>query len=1026
MKHQLWKRVAAMLPTLLFSFCTMAQSHSVSGVITDESQLPIPGANVVIKGTTVGTITAGDGSFKMQAADGDVLVFSYIGYTSEEITVSGSGPYNVNLLPDMVGLGEVVVVGYGTQRKEAVTGSVASMKGDVVREMPAANITQSLQGRVAGVEMQQTSSKPGAEMQIRIRGTRSLNASNDPLVVLDGIPFAGSLGDINPNSIKSIDILKDASATAIYGSRGANGVILVTTNKGAMNQEATVTYSGYVGTKTVFSKYPMMNGEQLKKMREVANYTQKEGSLMEQSDDANTDWQDELYENGFVTNHDLAILGGTKSASYSFGGAYYKEESVLPGQNYSRLSARAAIDQKIGKYLRFGFTSSNNYSISNGGSFGLYNTLTYSPLISPTDKDGNLRRTLTTPEDEYWMYTRETVEDAVDNELWVNKNTNYGTYNSFYGELSIPYIEGLKYRVNTGLNFKYSEGGNYTAQGLFSTNAAAPSSASLSKSTTTNWAVENLLTYDRTFGKHTLNLVGLFSAEKSVYHSSYISAKNIPADYMQFYNIAQAPVEDLNFNPSAQGYQDSGLRSMMARAMYSYDDRYMLTLAVRKDESSRLSKDNNAHTYPAISAGWNVAKESFLSSYEWLNSLKLRVGYGETSNQAVAPYKTLGLLSQRATNLGDAQVYAYYVSELPNPELGWEYSKTMNYGIDFGFLNNRLTGSFEYYVQKTNDVLLAVSLPATTGVSSIMSNIGKTENKGFEFNLNGVIVDNWNDLTWEAGFNMYSNKNELVALASKEVKEDKANWWFVGHPINVIYDYEMVGLWQAEDAEIMAIEEPQAEPGDIRVKYTGEFDENGLPTRKINEDDRQIIEVDPKFQGGFNTRLSWKGFDLNIIGAYKVGGKLICSLYAANGYLNMLTGRRNNVDVDYWTPENTGAKYPRPGGLKSGDNPKYGNSLGYFDASYCKIRTITLGYNFKQENWDWMNTIGVKDIRLYGTIQNPFVIASKFHKETGLDPETNSYGNENMASGSYQSRLLTIGTSTPQTRTFMVGLNITF
>ena len=1024
MKQQLWRKVATLLPALLFSFCTMAQTHDVKGVVTDEDQLPMPGVNVVIKGTTAGTITGGDGAYSIQAADGDVLVFTYIGYTTEEVTVSGNS-INVNMSPDLIGLSEIVVVGYGTQRKEAVTGSVASMKGDVVREMPAANISQALQGRVAGVEMQQTSSKPGATMQIRIRGTRSLNASNDPLIVLDGIPFAGSLSDINPNSIKSIDILKDASATAIYGSRGANGVILVTSTKGNLNQEATATYSGYVGAKTVFSKYPMMNGEQLKKLREVADYSSKDGSLMEQEDNANTDWQDEIYAPGLVTNHDLAIVGGTKSATYSFGGGYYKEESVLPGQNYSRLSARAAIDQKVGKFLRFGFTSSNNYSITNGSNLGIYSVLTASPLVSPTDKDGNQRRVMQLPEDKYWITTRETIEEIVDNEKWVNKNTDYGTYNSFYGEISAPFIEGLKYRVNVGLNFKYSESGNFQAKGVFSDNADAPSTASQSKSTTYNWAVEHLLTFDRTFGAHTINAVGLFSAEKSIYYSSNISAKNLPSDYMLYYNIAQAPVEDLNFNPSWQGYSDSGLRSMMGRVMYSYDDRYMLTVAVRKDESSRLAKDNNAHTYPAVSVGWNVAKEDFMDGINYLNSLKLRVGYGETSNQSVEPYKTLGLLSQRATNLGEIQTNGYYVSELPNPNLGWEYSKTMNYGVDFGFLNGRLTGSFEYYVQKTHDVLLRVNLPATTGVNNIMSNIGKTENKGFELNLNGIILDNYNGLTWEAGFNTYRNKNKLVALASGAEK-DEANWWFVGYPIDVIYDYEKVGLWQEADADIMAIEEPQAEPGDIRVKYTGDFDGNGLPVRQINDEDRQIMEMDPKFQGGFNTRLSYKGFDLNVIGAYKVGGKLICTLYGANGYLNMLSGRRNNIDVDYWTPENTGAKYPKPGGLTSSNNPKYGNSLGYFSATYCKIRTITLGYNMESANWNWMETAGIQRIRIYGTIQNPFVIASKFHKETGLDPETNSYGNENMSAGSYQRRLLTIGYNTPQTRSFLFGLNVTF
>ena len=1016
MKHQLWRKAAIMLPTLLISFCTMAQ-HNVSGTITDESQLPIPGANVVIKGTTAGTVTTGDGKFTMQANDGDVLQISYIGYTTQEVSVNGEGPYNVSLVPDMVGLSEVVVVGYGTQRKEAVTGSVASMKGDVVREMPTANITQSLQGRVAGVEMQQTSSKPGAEMQIRIRGTRSLNASNDPLVVLDGIPFAGSLSDINPNSIKSIDILKDASATAIYGSRGANGVIMVTSTKGNLNQDATATYSGYVGAKTVFSKYRMMNAEQLNKLREVYEYPY-DNTVME-SGGADTDWQDELYETGIVTNHDLGIVGGTKSSAYSFGAGYYKEESVLPGQDFTRISARASIDQNVGKYLRFGFTSSNNYTITHGDNYrGLYEVLTASPMVSTTDENGNLRRVVEMPEDKVWMYTRKTIQNAIDNEDWVNKNTNFGTYNNFYGEFISP-IEGLKYRINVGLSFKYSDAGTFVGKGIFSPNPETVNSASQSKSTTTNWAVEHLLTYDKTFGNHTVNAVALFSAEKQEYYRSNISARDLPNPYALYYDMAQAESSNKSIG---QSYQDYGLRSMMARVMYSYADRYMLSVALRSDESSRLAKGNNKHTYPAISVGWNIAKENFMSNVDYINTLKLRVGYGETSNESVPPYETLGLVTAQPAQMGTKEVAAYKLSKLKNPELGWEYSETMNYGVDFGLFDSRITGSFEYYVQKTKDVLLDVDLPSTAGVDRIMKNIGETENKGFEFNLNGIILDDFNGLTWEAGFNMYANKNKLIAL-STGVTENKANWWFVGHPINVIYDHEMIGLWQEEDDELRAIQQPSSKIGDIRVK--GGYNEDGTP-RKIDEQDRQIIEVDPKFQGGFNTRLSYKGFDLNIIGAYRVGGKLICTLYNNNGYMNLLTGRRNNVDVDYWTPENTDAKYPNPAGAKDQNQPLYASTLGYFDASYCKIRTITLGYDFNTEEQNWANNIGIKKIRVYGTVQNPFVIASKFHKETGLDPETNSRGNENQASGAYQSRLLTIGTNTPQTRSFIFGLNVTF
>lgn len=1062
MKHQLWRKAAAMLPTLLLSFCTMAQTHNVSGTITDEEQLPIPGANVVIKGTTTGTVTTPDGKFTLQANDGDVLLISYIGYTSEEVTVNGNGPYNVSLTPDLIGLEEVVVVGYGTQRKEAVTGSVASMKGDVIREMPGSNITQSLQGRIAGVSMQQTSSKPGAEMQIRVRGTRSLNASNDPLIVLDGVPFAGSLGDIDPNSIKSIDILKDASATAIYGSRGANGVILVTSTKGNIEQDATIIYSGYYGLKTVFSKYPMMNAEQLKTLRDYKG-TFKSSKMEEEgiAQGVDTDWQDELYDKGMVTSHDLSVTGGTKSAAYSFGFGYYHEEAVLPIQDFSRFSLRSAVDQKVGKYIKVGFTSNNNYNITNGSSIGIYDLLAASPMISPTDSAGNLRRTVdyNTVDAGVWMRTRETLEKIEEDGEFEDKRTVFGTFNSLYAEVSIPHVEGLKYRINTGLNLKYGQNGYYKGVGVFATDPESASSASISKSLNLNWAVENLLTYDRTFGKHTINAVGLLSFERSQDHTTSVSASGIASKKFLYYNLGRTNDEgSTTVNPESQSYSESGLKSAMARLMYSYDDRYMVTVAVRNDKSSRLAKSKNTHTYPAVSVGWNLGREAFMEDFTWLNSLKFRVGYGQTSNQAVAPFKTLGLLATRPYNFGnDVMSTGYYVSELANDELGWEYSETMNYGVDFAFLD-RISGSFEYYVQNTNDVLLSVNLPATSGVTSYMDNIGKTQNKGWEFNLNATILDNYNGFTWDAGMNMYSNKNKLVELASG-AERDEGNCWFVGHPINSIYDHENIGLWMPEDFYYQPegyaqsygkILEPSGDAGMVRVKYTGDFDENGMPTREIGPEDRQIMHIDPKLQGGFNTRLEWKGVDLTVIGAFQVGGKLICTLYSDNGYLNLLSGRRGNVDVDYFWAEREGkgsskkimqdengnyivhnrdAKYPDPNARREGDNAGYASTLGYFNASYCKIRTITLGYNFKNNGNAVLDEIGIKKIRVYGTIQNPWVIASKFKKETGLDPETNSFGYENVSTSTtaYKANsVLTIGTNTPSTRTFLVGLNITF
>jgi len=909
-------------------------------------------------------------------------------------------------------------VGYGTQRKESVTGSVASMKGEEMRDVASSNITQALQGRIAGVDMEQTSTKPGATMQIRVRGTRSLNASNDPLVVLDGIPFGGSLGDINPSSIKSIDILKDASATAIYGSRGANGVILITTNKGQTGQKAQFTYNSYIGLKKVFAEFPMMDGPEFVALRAASGrYT----NGVDEFDNVNTNWQDLFYKNGMVTSHDLGVSGGTQNGGYSFSAGYYRDEAVVPGQNYSRFSINGTLDQSIGKYFRFGFITNNNYSISMGNNMGLYGNISTSPISDPYNEDGTLKRTVKMILDENWVYTRETIDALGDK--WIDQNKGYGSYNTLFGEVKIPGIEGLKYRLNLGANFRMTNGGSYTGEGVFSSTPSTVSTASISNSLGTGWAVENLLTYDRTFAeKHQVNAVALYSAEKYMYNSSNIAAKDIPANAFQFYNLGRAAGE-ITVNPDYQNYFQTGLMSWMGRVMYSYDNRYMISASLRSDASSRLAPGHQWHTYPAVSVGWNIGNESFMDNISWIDLLKLRVGFGQTSNQAIDPYATLGRLSSRPYNFGSTYSTGFYVSQLPNDNLGWEYSNTYNFGLDFGLWNNRLSGTIEYYITNTKDILLSVSLPPTSGVTSYMANIGETQNKGVEFSLNGMILDNLRGFTWEVGFNLYANRNELVALASGQTR-DESNWWFVGYPINVIFDYEKIGLWQEGD-EYLSILEPGGNVGMIKVKYAGEFNEDGSPTRKIGADDRQIMSVDPNFMGGFNTRLAYKGFDLTAVGAFKSGGVLISTLYSASGYLNLMTGRRGNVKVDYWTPENTGAKYPAPSGILSGDNPKYGNSLGYFDASYLKIRAMTLGYNI--DNINGFKNTGIDRLRLYVTVQNPFVMFSPYYKESGMDPETNSYGNENAATtGTYQRRLLTIGTNTPTTRNYLIGLDLAF
>lgn len=1019
---------ASIFLLLLCSLSLHAQNLSIRGKVSDASGNPIPGVNIRVKGTAIGAASDGNGNFQLTAAGNSILQISSIGFVNQEIGVNNRSEISITLQSDTKSLQDVVVVGYGNQRREAVTGSVASISGSKLNEVPSANISQALQGRVSGVQLTQSSTKPGASMQIRIRGTRSINAENDPLIVLDGIPFAGTIADISPEDINSLDILKDASATAIYGSRGANGVILITTKKGNKGQEAKITYSGYFGVKDVM-EYPMMQADKYIALRNRAGLNMSPGADEDISGATDTDWQGLFYRPAHVQNHDLSVLGGSVKSNYKFGAAYYKDEAPVPLSEYERFSFRASLDQEIGKIFRVGFTSNNNYNITDGSSIGMYGLLSMSPLVKPFNEDGTTKRIIAMPQDNQWTYTRETLETLGDK--YINRTKGFGSYNSAYGEIKIPGVEGLKYRLNLGANFRTSNTGSYTGIGVFSTDPTTPNTASIVNANTTQWAIENLLSYDKTFGgKHTVNAVALYSSEQISFNSSSIGRRNLAGDNFQHFNLGQTSTgsnDDISINPGDQAYWVSGLMSYMGRLMYSYDDRYMLSATFRSDGSSRLAEGHKWNSYPAVSLGWNIHKESFMQNLEWLNSLKIRAGYGQTSNQSVAPYATLGRLAVRPYNFGPSNANGYYVTDLPNANLGWEYSKTQNIGLDFSLFNSRLSGTIEGYITDTEDLLLRVGMPQSSGVDAYTGNVGATQNKGFELSLNGVIIDNKNGWTWEAGANLYRNVNKIVSLASGRLI-DEINWLFVGQPLNVIYDYQKVGIWQAnEAAAVKQYEGSGGQVGMIKVLYTGDYNADGSPTRIIGEDDRQVLNADPKFQGGFNTRVGYKNLDLSVVATFQNGGILNSTLYGSNGYLNLEDGRRGQIDIDYWTPENPGAQFPDPKGPKNSNNPKYGSTLGYFNASYMKIRTISLGYNIMS---DWIQKAGVKKLRVYATAQNPFVFFSPYYDQSGMDPEPNSYANDsaNMAVkyDDAQRRLMTVGYNTPTTRNYLFGINVTF
>lgn len=1012
------------------------QQYTVTGLITDATTgEPLPGVNIIVEGTTTGVISDMNGKYSITLENANAtLVFSFVGYISEKIAVQGKATIDLKLVSDIRKLDEVVVVGYGTMKKLDISGAIVSANSNVIREIPSTNAAAALQGRLPGIDMSSMSSRPGAVMQIRIRGERSVNADNNPLIVVDGIPFAGgSLNDIAPSDIKSIDILKDASSTAIYGSRGANGVILVTTFRGTNNAEPTITYNGYYGIKTVAKKYEVYNGAEFQALRAATVNTSYHNFLNsdEQISVANgteTDWQDLMYSNAMVTDHDFGISSGTKKGAYSFGGGYYNENAVLPGQEYKRYSIRATIDQEIGKYLKVGFSSQNAFAIIDGesdgstagvASGGLNNILSMSPLLSAYNDDGSIRQIVNTNPDTYYNPLLMKNEN-----LWQERRKRFSTFNSLYGE--IKFTDFLKYRLNVGINYFKETYGNYFGSGTPINNGGANNAAVQNKNNTV-WTLENLLYFDKVFAeKHRVNVTAMFSAEQQEYNVSQMNASGVPADYLLYYNLSLATINKAinatdNVGTPLQQYYQRGLMSYMGRVQYAYDDRYMITATFRADGASVLAPGHKWHNYPAVSAGWNIHQESIVkNNVKFISQLKLRAGYGQTSNQAISPYATLGQCSQLPYNFGSNNVYGIYESTLPNPDLGWEYTENYNIGVDFGFFDGRITGYFDYYRQKTKDLLVQINLPVTSGVANPMwQNVGATTNKGCEFAISGQVIKpkEKGGFRWDLDFNIYMNRNILTSLNSG-VSQVVGNGLFVGLPINVIYDYQKLGIIQENEAPYCTFS-----AGMIKV---ADLNGDGRITPEL---DRKVIgSFEPDFQGGFSTRFAFKNFDLSVVSFFKSGGMLVSTIHMPQSYLNTNNGRRNGIKVDYWTPEHPSGTYPQPGRQTSAEVNNFGNTLGFFDASFLKVRTITLGYTFGTK---LLNTVGCKDARIYFTCQNPFTLFSPYMDAGGLDPEATGSGAQAASPGliagsGIQLRQLTIGANTPPTRNFIVGLSFKF
>jgi TonB-linked SusC/RagA family outer membrane protein len=990
------------------SFADLQQASTISGKVTAGGTAEgVPGVTIVLKGTTQGTTTDANGDYRIETPDGAaVLVFSSIGYTTQEIAVGNQTTINVNLAEALTSLEEIVVVGYGTQKKSDVTGAVASISEKSLREMPAVvNPGQLLQGRVSGVDVTNAGNRPGDGVAIQVRGRRSVNAGNDPLFVIDGIPVtADALNSINPSDIVSMDVLKDASSTAIYGSRGANGVIIVTTKRGTPGK-VRVNYNSSYGIQKIM-KYPdLMNGEQF------AEYKRESRRALNQYNDADpvaadkalftatelesissgrsTDWYGMFVEDGYVNNQNLSISGGTESTKYNVSLGVFDNKGLVPNQKFTRYNTRINLDQKIGKNVTFGISSLATYSLSNAldidplaGAGSDYGAFSENPLGIPYDANGNLSFR-NTPGDG----NRTNPLFDIDPNNVINRRKSLRLFNSAYGEVNIA--KGLKFRMNYGPDMLFGQLGNF--RGSNSQLAAGGISiASSENSFTFSSTWENIVTYNTTFAeKHRFDFTGLYSRQSRTAEIFGSEVRGLPVDAFEYYNMGAAS----NLQSITSSYSKWSIASYMARFNYVFDDRFLLTLTGRADGSSKFAEGNKWGYFPSVALGWNIINEDFLANSTTFTNLRIRASYGATGNEGILPYQTRGLLTRTGYLFGDTPAFGYVPGSIANPTMKWETTTTANFGIDYELFAGRISGALEVYQSNTTDLLLPRLLPNSTGFTEILTNVGATRNTGIEFiisTLNKVAVAP-GGFTWNTDFNISHNTEQIIELSQGKV-DDVGNRRFIGQPLTVFYDFERIGIWQTG-------EEVAATQGNSGVGYIKVKDQNEDGIISPNDDRKVLGSTVPAFTGGMTNRFTYKGFDLSIVAYARVGQMLEDLSYGANRFNS---GRVNQFNLDYWTPSNPTNYIPRPN--VSLDNTYFGTTLRYFDASFVKIRNINLGYNLPKA---WVDSMRMESFNVYLSVQNPVFISSYVQKYNGVDPE-------------FPTR------SAPVARTFMLGVNINF
>lgn len=1003
---RLCRMLMLMLALLLAPARPWAQNPTVTGQISDEYGEPIIGATVVEKANPAnGTITDIDGNFTLRVPAAATLRITHIGYKPVDIKANPRNPLSITLTENREMLDEVVVVGYGEMRRSDLTGSVASISTDAIVKGGNNNAVGAMQGALPGVQIQRSNNKPGGDYSILIRGLNTISGSTAPLIVVDGVPGA-SLSNINPDDIEKIDILKDASSTAIYGSRATNGVVMVTTRRGS-SEKVKVTYNGYVGFRNYTHMPDMMNGDEYVTLAREAARAQNNNVYKDDSkiftaselkaiEDGNYfDWVDAVAKTAVMTSHSLQASGGSEKAQYAISAGYYFEDGMLKPQDYSRYNLRAVVDLKATSWLKMGLNMYGTHSVRNTGNTDLLrDALRQRPVDHPTD--------LVTGE-EMWNYPNGLYNSLTTQKEEFNKTKVSNFFGNFY--IAVTPLNGLEIKTQFSPNLTFNEIGQYRGKYTKANKGQNEATSNYQKNTTTNWVWDNMVTYNRTIGDHRFDVTGVFSMLQNQGENLRGTGNGLSFNSL-WYNLQGGSVA----NSSTSGYTKTNLMSYLARANYSWRGRYMLTASIRYDGSSKLAVGSKWASFPAAAVAWRISEEDFLKpASAWLDNLKLRLSFGQTGNDNVSAYQTQGKISgAQYYSFGSTALVGYLPANLRNFDLGWERTTEYNLGLDFGFFGYRLQGSVEYYNRRTSDLIMNKTVPITLGYTGVTANVGTVRNEGVEISLTSRNIVT-RHFTWTTSVNLAFNRNRIVDLQYKEdlssrgqalqgKKGDFSNLWIIGQPIDLNYNLKTIGVWQLDEAEEAA--RYGAKPGQFKI-----LDRNN--DGKINDEDRFIDgKRTPDWTGGITNTFTYRDFDLSFSGSFQTGAKCRNDFYVAYALENN-NQNFNNLRRDYWTPENPTNASAQPsnmGAYRSAGSANKTVSHVMFSSNFFRLNYITLGYSLPRK---LLRRAEISDLRFYATCQNLFTISAK----NAINPEQLN---------------TSINTTDFMTRNFMFGVNLSF